>query len=633
MQRIWVTQTAQKTEQQVLLKGWVHNHRDHGKVLFVDLRDRSGLVQLVFQHDQHEALYQQARKLGNEDVIEVLGKVVGRDAKLVNAKLATGAIEVVVESVKILSQCAKLPIEINQENLQFAEELRLKYRYLDLRRPHMQRKMMLRSQMVNLCREYLLQNEFIDIETPMLTKSTPEGSRDFVVPSRFYKGKFYALPQSPQQYKQLLMVAGYERYFQVARCIRDEDLRADRGFEFSQLDLEMSFVEQADVMSLIEAMVIKVVDTIGGKTIRQRPFPVVDYQDALKQYGADKFDMREDPKHPDELAFAWVVNFPTFVRDEETKGWTYSHNPFTGPQPELLETLRSIDVQNLKDPAEIAKIQNLTSTQYDLVCNGFEIGGGGIRIHDPELLSKVFEIIGHSPAKIREQFGHMLDAFQYGVPPHGGIALGLDRFAMLLTGDTSLKEVIPFPMTSSGHTAVMDAPADVTEAQLVELGLSIRSSAKRSVFKDICTMLDDRHIVYKKFEHEAVLTSEDAARVRGTQLASGAKALLVKAGNDFHMVVLSAQEKLDSKKLRDTLGVAKTRFATPEEVLQTTGCELGAVPPFGDIFNVKLWVDKSLSRQTTVDFNAGERTRSIEMSYSDYEKLVKAPIVEVTVTA
>jgi len=490
--------------------------------------------------------------------------------------------------------------------------------------------MMLRSKLFNLMRQYLVSHEFIEIETPMLTKSTPEGARDFIVPSRLQPGKFYALPQSPQQYKQLLMVAGMERYFQFARCVRDEDLRADRGFEFTQLDLEMSFVEREDVMGMIEGMVIDSIEKLDGKKIRQKPFPVLSYKEAFEKYGADKFDMREDPKDPDELAFAWVVDWPTFELDKMTGNWTYSHNPFTGPKAELQEELKNIDITKLKEPETIAKIHSLVSTQYDLVCNGYEVGGGGIRIYDPEALAKVFEIIGHDRVKIQEQFGHILEAFSYGVPPHGGIALGLDRLVMLLTRDSSLKEVMAFPMTSSGKTAVMDAPSEVEESQLIEVGMAIRGKGKRGVYSDICAFLDGKQVKYRKFEHAEVRTSEEAAAARGTALETGAKALLVKAEDGiFHLIVISASLKLDSKKLRDVLGTKKTRFADPEEVKKITGCEPGGVSPFGNLFSLKVWVDKSIEGLATIDFNAGERTRSLEMRAQDFLALVPHEIVDV----
>ncbi|HNT30479.1 MAG TPA: YbaK/EbsC family protein, partial [bacterium] len=307
-----------------------------------------------------------------------------------------------------------------------------------------------------------------------------------------------------------------------------------------------------------------------------------------------------------------------------------SHNPFTGPKAELLDTLKSIDVTKLSEPSEVEKIESLTSTQYDLVCNGYEVGGGGIRVHDPEALERVFEIIGHSKQKIQEQFGHILEAFKLGAPPHGGFAFGIDRLVMLLTKDTNLKEIIPFPMTGSGKTAIMDAPSLIEESQLVELGLTLRGGKKANVYQDICSMLDGNAIKYDKFSHKEVLTSEEAAAVRGTDLASGAKALVIKADETFCMVVISAASKMDSKKLKTSLGVKKTRFATAEEVEKLTGCLPGAVPPFGNLLGLRVWVDRSIEKQKTINFNAGERTKSLQMQSADWFKVVPHTIIDIS---
>ena len=347
------------------------------------------------------------------------------------------------------------------------ENVRLKYRYLDLRRKRLNKNIKLRSKFVDFCRQYLFSQDFVEIETPLLTKSTPEGARDFLVPSRLQSGKFYALPQSPQQYKQLLIVAGFERYFQIARCLRDEDLRADRGFEHTQIDIEMSFIERQDVMNLIEKMFIEVYEKLGAKILK-KPFPVFSYDEAIKKFGADKFDLRTKKEKKDNiLAFAWVTDFPFFEKDKEGK-WTFTHNPFSDPAPEDKERLLKGEVKNIR------------TTQYDLVCNGYEVGGGSIRSNNSRILSKVFEILGYSEKQIKAKFGHLLEAFKYGVPPHGGIALGVDRLLMILTGETSMKEVVAFPTTASGQTSVMDAPSEVEEKQLKELNLQVISSRGRS---------------------------------------------------------------------------------------------------------------------------------------------------------
>ncbi len=330
----------------------------------------------------------------------------------------------------------------------------------------MQKNIKLRSEFIQKCREFLFKKDFTEIETPLLTESTPEGSRDFVVPSRLHKGKFYALPQSPQQYKQLLMVAGFEKYFQIARAVRDEDLRADRGFEHTQLDIEMSFCDQEQILNTIEEMITQTVESMGYK-IKEKPFPKIDYEEAMEKYGADKFDLRtEEEKQAGILAYAWVVNFPFFEKTDEGK-WTFTHNPFSMPIPEHVDWL-------LKGE----NIEEIKTNQYDLVCNGFEAGGGSVRAHNPEILEATYKIMGYNKEEIEERIGHMLEAFRFGAPPHGGIALGIERNIMNLTGESQLREVQAFPMTRSGQTAVMKAPKELTPEQLKELGISVDKNKK-----------------------------------------------------------------------------------------------------------------------------------------------------------
>ena len=466
--RTYAADIINKEGKEVELYGWVHARRDHGKLVFIDLRDRSGLVQIVFGSQVPGA-----GDLRLEYVIKIRGTVKKRPEAMVNDKMLTGCYEVGAAELEILNKSEESPIPVDTDGYEIKEEARLKYRYVDLRRERLQKNLKLRHEVCQFVRKYLSDRGFIEIETPMLTKSTPEGSRDFIVPSRLQPGEFYALPQSPQQYKQLLMIAGFEKYFQLAHAMRDEDLRADRGFEHTQIDLEMSFVEQKDVMELIEGMVTALFENFG-KRISSKPFPVFGYEEAMEKFGADKFDMRQagQVKDKNEFAFAWVKDFPVFVKDEKTGKLTYSHNPFTAPRKEDEEKLLSASDENGKD------LEKLVSMQYDLVCNGYEIGGGGIRINKSALLKKVFEILGHSDRKIKEQFGHMLEAFSLGAPPHGGIALGLDRIIMLLAGEEYLREVVAFPMTSGGRTSVMDAPSEVEKSQLDELGLEVKKSKK-----------------------------------------------------------------------------------------------------------------------------------------------------------
>ena len=463
MDRTYIIDTTKKVGEKVLLKGWVDTKRDHGKLTFIDLRDKSGIVQCVG--------FQKMGELTVESVVEIIGTVKARTERMVNPNLPTGTVEVDVEEYTILNKATELPLPIDTDGHELSEEVRLRYRYLDLRRKRMQDIIRMRSSYFHAMREALIKRDFVDIETPLLTKSTMEGARDFIVPSRFQPGKFYALPQSPQQYKQLLMSAGFEKYFQIARCLRDEDLRADRGFEFTQMDIEMSFVSRDDVMRTVEEVVKESVKTVGGK-LKFDTFPIISYDEAIKKYGADKFDLRtEEDKKEGVLAFAWVVNFP-FFKKVDTKdaaemrdgrsGWTFTHNPFSAPLPEFE-----------KDLLQGKNIEKILTSQYDLVLNGYEAGGGSIRAHRPEMLEATYSVMGYSKEDTEKSVGHMLEAFRLGTPPHGGIALGLDRHVMVLANEDSLKEAIPFPMTSSGRTAIMDAPSDVLQEQLEEVGLHI----------------------------------------------------------------------------------------------------------------------------------------------------------------
>lgn len=454
MKTLSIEQTIDKVGEVVELFGWVDTKRDHKKIVFIDLRDRTGTVQIVGGED--------FKTLSEEDVVYIKGLVKKRPDKMTNAKIKTGSIEIEAKEIKVLNKTNPLPIPVNTEGHEIDEEVRLKYRYLDLRRPRMYKNLSLRSKFIDLIRQYLFKENFLEIETPILSETTPEGARDFIVPSRLQKGNFYALPQSPQQYKQLLMVGGIEKYFQIARCFRDEDPRADRAYgEFTQLDLEMSFVQREDVMKLAESLFLEVYEKLKIP-IKQKPFPIFTYQEAIKKFGADKFDLRnEEEKKNNIQAFAWVIDFPFFEKTQEG-GWTFTHNPFSAPKPEFMQ-----DLLNKKN------IESILTTQYDLVCNGYEVGGGSIRNHTPEGLRAVFEIMGLSTEEIDLKFGHMIEALGYGAPPHGGIAPGIDRLLTCITGEPSLREVIPFPMTSGGRTSVMKAPSAVKEEKLKELGIKV----------------------------------------------------------------------------------------------------------------------------------------------------------------
>lgn len=494
MVRNYIIETKDLIGKEVDLFGWVNGRRDHGKIIFIDLRDQSGVVQVVFgpwmvstpstlrqnsgqagsgqaSSPQAANYYELANRLRVEWVVRIKGKVKERPENMVNSDIETGKIEVEPTELEVLNESLPLPFPIDTAGHDIDEEVRLKYRYLDLKRPRLQKIVKLRSDFVDRIRQFLFKKGFTEIETPILSAPTPEGARDFVVPSRLNPGKFFALPQSPQQYKQLLMVAGFEKYFQIARCLRDEDLRADRGFEHTQIDIEMSFINQEGFMALDEEMITTVVEEMGYK-IKQKPFPIFAYHDAIEKFGADKFDLRtEDEKKDGILAFAWVKDFPFFEKVDNknaahsealAKEWTFTHNPFSHAKPEHVDWL-------LKEE----NIGKILTTQYDLVCNGFEVGGGSIRAHKPEMLEAVFKIMGYKKDEIQEQFGHMLEAFKYGAPPHGGIAHGVERLVMILAGEEHLREAQAFPQTSSGRTSVMSAPSEISKKQLKELGLKI----------------------------------------------------------------------------------------------------------------------------------------------------------------
>ncbi len=453
----WITSVADQVGQTVTIKGWVHARRDMGKIIFFDVRDRSGLVQVVITPEIGED-YERAKGVRDEFVVEIMGEVKARGAKQVNVNIATGKVEILAKTITILNSSETPPYPLHGDTREVNEELRLKYRYLDMRNERLSSNLILRDQVIHTIRETLHHEGFLEIETPILTKGTPEGAREFIVPSRLHPGTFYAMPQSPQQFKQLLMVGGIERYFQIARCFRDEDQRGDRQPEFTQLDMELSFVEQEDVMNLNEQLLIALVAAVAPeKKIQTVPFPCITYKEAMKKYGNDRPDMRENKDDKDLLAFCWVVDFPFFEKTDDG-GWTFTHNPFSAAMPEHREWLM-----------DKKKIGDILTTQYDVVLNGFEIGGGSIRNHQPEALRKVFEIMGLDQSTIDDKFGHMMEAFKFGAPPHGGIAWGLDRVIALLANEPNIREVMAFPKTGDARDPMMNAPSVVPQKTLKEM--------------------------------------------------------------------------------------------------------------------------------------------------------------------
>lgn len=467
MERILNIETIRQFGKRVKVCGWVKTIRSHGKIIFIDLRDRSGLLQLVFTPENKD-LYEKCQKLRPEWVIGVEGEIKERPKKMINPKLETGRIELQPKKLEIFSQAKTLPFPIDTSGYEINEENRLKYRYLDLRRERIRKNLEIRQKVIQFMRTFLQKEGFIEIATPLLSKSTPEGARDYLVPSRLHPGKFFALPQSPQQYKQLLMVAGFERYFQIAPCFRDEAARADRSpGEFYQLDLEMSFVTQEDILNLIEGLFTALVkELFPDREITEIPWPRLNYEQAMKEYDTDSPDLRKDKKNKKELAFCWILDFPLFIKQTKEdffhgagKKLAPSHHMFTAPKEEDIELLD-------KDPLKVK------SYQHDLVLNGIEIGGGSIRIHDPKVQEKIFELIGFSQRQ-KKQFSHLLSAFKYGVPPHGGIAPGLDRLIRILLGEDNIREVIAFPMSGDTRDLMMGAPSEVSEEQLKELHIKI----------------------------------------------------------------------------------------------------------------------------------------------------------------
>lgn len=631
MERTLIKDSTEKVGEKVKLQGWVNTYRGQSKITFMDLRDYTGLVQCVYEGKMKDITV--------ETVVEIIGTVKERPESMVNKEIETGTVELEVEEYKILNKCEALPIPVQGDGYDVSEEMRLKYRYVDMRRNRINKNLRMRSELGKAIRRALDERDFIEVETPLLSQATKEGSRDFVVPSRLYPGKFYSLPQSPQQYKQLLMTGGIDRYFQFARCLRDEDLRADRGFEFTQVDLEVSFTTEEEIIDIFEGIIKQAVKAVGGK-LKSETFPRYNHADAMKEFGEDRFDLRtEEEKKDGTLAFAWVLNFPMFkkvdnedvaeVRDGKS-GWTFEHNPFCTPKEEHLEW--HMNKTNM---------DKITACQYDLICNGLEAGGGSIRAHKPEILRKTFEIMGYSPEEIEDQIGHMLEAFSCGTPPHGGIAFGFDRLVTLLTGEASIKEVIPFPMTYRGNTAVMDAPGEISDEQLEDLGLIVEGSEKamgmqggevgEALRDKIIKILEKNEVEFDHQVHEPTPTSEDSAKMRDTKMEEGIKALILKGkkSGDNWMFAIPSNLKIDMKKVKALVGEA-CEFEKIDVIAKKYKVLVGGVPPVGNLMGLKTYFDEKVRNEERAAFNCGLQTDSVVMKSEDLISVVNPEIVDIT---
>ncbi len=472
MNRTYIKDLKAHVGQEVSISGWVDIRRDHGKLIFIDLRDMTGKVQSVALPNNKEA-HEMAAKVRPEWVVRATGVVNKRPDKMVSKNKETGEvepngdIELELKKLEVLNEALTPPLDVRGDGHDINEDVRLKYRYLDLRRPRMQKNIRARDKIISFFRDYMHKNDFVEIETPILMKGTPEGSREYVVPSRLENGKFYVLPQSPQQFKQLSMVAGFEKYFQIARCFRDEDTRGDRQPEFTQLDYEMSFITQEDVLRYTEAMFIELVKKLyPHKKITKTSFPRLTYADCVKEHGDDKPDLRKDKNDPDELAFAWIVDFPMFEKNADGNIQA-THHPFCSVKDE--------DADKFMTGKDILSIR---ANAYDLVLNGYELSSGSIRIHKANMQKKVFEYLNISPEEQETKFGHMLEAFRYGTPPHGGFAPGIDRIVMILENEPNIREVIAFAKTGEGKDLMMGAPSEISEKQFRELGIELRKKKK-----------------------------------------------------------------------------------------------------------------------------------------------------------
>lgn len=460
--RIYIKDLSKHVGEEVIIAGWVDVRRDQGKMVFMDMRDMTGKVQCVVLPNHAEAM-EQVKEVRTEWVLKITGMVNKRPERNIKEGVQNGDIELEITGIEVLNEALTPPFAVNENTIGVSEDVRMKYKYLDLRSDRMQNNIRMRDKIISFFRDYMHKNDFLEIETPILMKGTPEGSREYLVPSRLEIGKFYALPQSPQQFKQLSMVAGFEKYFQIARCMRDEDTRGDRQPEFTQLDFEMSFITQEEVLTYTEAMFIELVQTLyPNKKITTTPFPRLTFAESMEKYGSDKPDMRVNKEDHDELAFAWIVDFPMFEKKDDGT-LQAAHHPFC--------SIKDEDKEKFMNGTDLLSIR---ANSYDLVLNGYELSSGSIRIHESAVQKQVFDLLGISEAEQQLKFAHMLEAFKYGCPPHGGFAPGIDRIVMLLQNEPNIREVIAFPKTGEGRDLMMGAPSEMGEKQIRELGISIK---------------------------------------------------------------------------------------------------------------------------------------------------------------
>jgi aspartyl-tRNA synthetase len=733
MKRILVSKSIEKIGEIIRVSGWISNIRDHGNLIFLELRDWSGILQIVINSENNE-VFQKAKELGLEYVVTIEGEIVKRSEGLENKNIGTGRIEMKANTLEILNTSKVLPFPLSDDGREIDENLRLKYRFLDIRRKRLQELIKMRSEFLRYTTDWFTDHEFTQVQTPLLTVSSPEGARDFLVPSRLYPGKFYALPQAPQQYKQLLMVGGLHRYFQIAPCFRDEDPRADRHYgTFYQIDCEFSFATQEEIWETLEPYFKDLIETKTNKTILQYPFLRISYTEALDKYGSDKPDVRfglkltnlEVPmkngsmevlkslesvkglvlnntltrKEQDELiekvkqqgakgllvipmidgvfqgslakffdemlqkevvgrlkeneyeisgeqtllciagpkketdkqmgwlrlylrdtyklvdsnvvGFAWIIDFDMFEWSENENRWDFMHNPFSMPLGGL-EALKTLKPDQIK------------AQQYDLACNGYEILSGSIRNHHPQTFIEAFKICGYTEEETRNKFGHIISAFEYGAPPHGGFAVGLDRFLMTLFDQEHIRDMYAFPMSANGMEAMMNAPREVSQKDLDALKLQVTERGEH-VVEQIKGILEQNNVQFQLVEHAEVRTSEEAAKIRGTKLSEGAKAMVIKSkvyDSKYAMIVLPADKQLDLASVSKILG-EEYEIAPKDEVEQVTGVKMGGVPPFGRLFRLETYFDVEIGSEERIAFNCGRRDRSIIMKSSDLIKLAQ----------